>query len=94
MMILTPLQQQGHDALVREFRSYEYSTIWQGCLQCLAEQRLDRLTSRTCLRRAGLRAAYVSGQILACRSFLTVPHSCNRDGMADFLSGIPTPRCH
>ena len=86
-MTLSPLQQQGHDALVREFRSYEHSTVWSGCLQCLAEQRLARLTSASCLRRAGLRAAYVSGQILACRRFLDVPHSCDRDGMAAFLSG-------
>ena len=91
-MTLSPLQQQGHDALVREFRAYEQSAIWDGCLQCLADQRLERLSSPRALRRAGLRAAYLSGQILACRQFLTVPHSCNHDSMEDFLSGLSVPR--
>jgi hypothetical protein len=91
-MTLSPLQQQGHDSLIREYRAYESSEAWQGCLQCLAEQRLARLTTRTCLRRAGLRAPYVSGQILACRRFLEIPHSCDRDGMEMFLSGEPAAR--
>jgi hypothetical protein len=89
-MVLSPLQRQGHDALIREFRSYEHSAVWQGCLQCLAEQRLERITSPRVLRQAGLRAAYVSGQILACRRFLTVPHSCDRDRMSAFLDGEAT----
>lgn len=91
-MTLTPLQQRGHDALIREYRAYETSEVWEGCLQCLAEQRLARLTSPTCLRRAGLRAPYISGQILALRRFLEVPHSCDRDGMDGFLSGLPITR--
>ena len=91
-MAFSPLQQQGHDALVREFRAYEHSALWDGCLQCLAAQRLDRLASPGAMRRAGLRAAYISGQILACRSFLTVPHSCNLDGMEEFLAGLSVMR--
>ncbi|MBV9852613.1 MAG: hypothetical protein JO250_23380 [Armatimonadetes bacterium] len=91
-MALTPLQQQGHDALVREFRAYEQSAAWDGCLQCLAEQRLARLASPQAMRRAGLRAAYLSGQILACRQFLAVPHSCDHDRMDDFLAGLSVPR--
>ena len=90
-MTFSPLQQQGHDALVREFRAYEQSSVWEGCLQCLAQQRLARLASPQVLRRAGLRSAYLSGQILACRSFLTVPHSCNHDSMEDFLAGQSVP---
>ena len=91
-MVLSPLQKQGHDALIREFRAYEQSAVWDGCLQCLADQRLARLSTARAMRRAGLRAAYVSGQILACREFLTVPHSCNHDRMEDFLSGLAVPR--
>lgn len=91
-MTLSPLQQQGHDALVREFRAYEQSAVWHGCLQCLAVQRLERLASPKALRRAGLRAAYLSGQILACRRFLDVPHSCNHNQMEDFLAGQSVPR--
>ncbi len=90
-MTLTPLQQQGHDALTREFRAYERSSAWDGCVQCLARQRLGRLSAPAALRRAGLRAAYVSGQILACRDFLTAPHSCNHDRMEEFLSGLSVP---
>ena len=67
--------------------AYQRSESWQGCLQCLAESRLTHLTDGRSWRRAGLRAAYVSGEILACRQFLDVPHSCDRDGMASFLAG-------
>ena len=88
-MSLSPLQLQGYNSLVREFRAYQHSAAWHGCLQCLAEARLAHLTSAQCRRRAGLRAAYVSGEVLACRQFLAVPHSCDRDGMADFLDGRP-----
>ena len=91
-MTLSPLQQQGHDALVREFRAYEQSSAWDGCVQCLAERRLARLTGPRAYRRAGLRAAYLSGQILACRRFLAVPHSCGRHQMPQFLAGLPVPR--
>jgi hypothetical protein len=86
-MSLSPLQMQGYNALVRELRAYERSSEWHGCLQCLAETRLARLTSEQCRRRAGLRTAYVAGEVLACRQFLAVPHSCDRDGMSDFLAG-------
>ncbi len=93
-MSLSPLQLDGYNALVREFRAYQRSAAWGGCLQCLAESRLARLTEPRCWRRAGLRAPYVSGEILACRQFLDVPHTCDRDGMAAFLAGeaVPTAR--
>ena len=50
-----------------------------GCDQCHAH--------RTLLLLKPYHTAYASGQRRACRELLSVPHSCNADGMVDFLDG-------
>lgn len=57
-----------------------------GCDQCHAH--------RTLILLKPYHTAQASGQRRACRELLAVPHSCNADGMVDFLDGktIPAPK--
>lgn len=77
---MEPLRQDGYNAMIRQIRATS------GCQQCQAHRQLRLLRDGNDL--------YASGQRIACRNLLEVPHSCNIDYMNDFVLGevVPAPR--
>ena len=70
---MSPKQIDGYNEQINVIRAKN------GCNQCHAHRTLTLLSS--------YHTAQASGQRIACRELLNVPHSCNADGMVDFLAG-------